>query len=72
MMASASARFDMTVRHLATHEDCLKLDPRPIFNDSMQRLRLLPNPNQMDRGHPQADLHHLHPAWMLDITPTCG
>lgn len=49
----------MAVHNVSTHEKYLKLDPGLIFNNFMERLRLLPNPNQRDRGHPQADFHHL-------------
>lgn len=59
IQVSAFARFDMAVHNVSTHEKCLNLDPGAVFNDFMERLRLLPNPNRGDRGHPQADFHHL-------------
>ncbi|KAG9252681.1 peptidase family M3 [Emericellopsis atlantica] len=55
----AFARFDMAVHNVSSHEECLNLDPGSIFNDIMERLRLLPNPDQENRGHPQAAFHHL-------------
>ncbi|KAF5526635.1 Thimet oligopeptidase [Colletotrichum aenigma] len=30
-----------------------------MFNDSMERLRLLPSPDAEDRGHPQSNFHHV-------------
>ena len=56
---SAFARFDMAVYSPPTHNDCLNMDPGLIFNNLMERLRLLPNPDPRDRGHPQADFHHV-------------
>ncbi|KAF3802553.1 Saccharolysin [Colletotrichum gloeosporioides] len=55
----AFARFDMAVHSPATHEECLHLDVAEIFNDTMERLRLLPNPDAKDRGHPQSNFHHM-------------
>ncbi|KAJ9148665.1 Metallopeptidase [Pleurostoma richardsiae] len=55
----AFARFDMAVHSVPSHQACTDLDPSLIFNDFMGRLRLLPNPNPGDRGHPQANSLHL-------------
>lgn len=55
----AFARFDMAVHDLPSPEEGSRMDPGRVFNEFMERLRLLPNPNQEDKGHPQADFQHL-------------
>jgi metallopeptidase MepB len=49
----------MAVHSPSTHEDCLEAEPGLILNNLLERLRLLPNPEPGDRGHPQAAFHHL-------------
>lgn len=55
----AFARFDMAVHNSKSHEECLNLDPAAIFNNFMEKLRLLPCPDLEARGHPEANFHHL-------------
>lgn len=55
----AYTRFDMTVHNPKSHEECLDLDPAAVFNNFMEKLRLLPCPDADARGHPEANFHHL-------------
>jgi metallopeptidase MepB len=56
---SAFSRFDMAVHSPVTFQQLSDMDPAAIFNSFMETLRLLPNPCLEDKGHPEADFHHL-------------
>lgn len=49
----------MAVHSPVTHEQLLEMDLAAIFNNLMETLRFLPNPCLADKGHPEADFHHL-------------
>ncbi|RFU25411.1 hypothetical protein B7463_g10923, partial [Scytalidium lignicola] len=55
----ALSRFDMSVHNARNHAECVNLDPTGLYNDLMEKLRFLSNPDPRDRGHPHADFGHL-------------
>ena len=49
----------MVVHNPRSHEECLHLDPAELYNEFLEQLRFLPNPDHQARGHPHADFGHL-------------
>ena len=59
MGTSVYARFDMTVHHLGSPEECAALDLPALYSDLMARLTSMGYPDAQLNSHGYADFTHV-------------
>lgn len=59
MGPSVYARFDMTVHHLRSAEECSSLDLPALYSDLMARLTSMHYPDAQKSSHGYADFTHI-------------